>query len=176
MINLTPYNSNWPTLYQQEKIVLLKHINHLINTIEHIGSTSVPKLTSKPIIDILIGVESLKIADQYIIPTITKLNYSYIAKYEKELPERRYFQRLNHQGQHTHHIHLVETTSDFYKSHLLFRDYLRAHSHVAEQYAQHKLELAPQFTDSNEYAHAKTHFIQETLKQARQWHQSAFNY
>ncbi|ODN43071.1 GrpB family protein [Piscirickettsia litoralis] len=167
MIHLAPYNPDWPQRYQQEKKLLLSQAGQWITAIEHIGSTAVPGLTAKPIIDILIGVDLLQIADQCIVPTIIKLGYNYICQYEKELPERRYFQRLNDQGLHTHHIHLVETTSDFWQRHLLFRDYLRTHPTVAQQYAEHKLELAPQFTDSNDYAGAKTDFIQTTLASAK---------
>lgn len=166
MIKLEPYNQQWPFMYEQEKTALLKASGRWNIAIEHIGSTAVPGIHAKPIIDIMIGVSSLSVADQHLIEIYTTLGYDYIAVYEQDMPQRRYFQKNNVDKVRTHQIHLVEHGSEFWQRHLLFRNYLRANPAVAKAYAEHKLQLAPRYTDSNEYAMAKNDFIRAIENEA----------
>jgi len=85
-IIIAPYDPQWPILFEQEKHVLLKTLNEWPIMIEHIGSTAVPGLAAKPIIDIMIGVESLEIANHEFIAALTQLGYEYVPEYEKEIP------------------------------------------------------------------------------------------
>ncbi len=167
-ITIVNYDLRWPALYEAERARLLAAVGQYITAIEHVGSTSVPGLGAKPVIDIMLGVESLADADLCIEP-IVNLGYVYVPEYEDEIPNRRYFKKALADGTHTHHIHLVETTSAFWEDHLLFRDYLRAHPETAWDYERVKRSLAPYFNNGNDYANAKTDFILSVMEKARAW-------
>ncbi len=127
MIYLSPYNSKWPIDFDHEKAALQKaiHIDGL--EIEHIGSTAIPFIFAKPIIDIMIGVCKLSDVNDDIISIIEKNGYVYLKNYEVSMPYRRFFQKYNSDRIRTHHIHLVEINSHFWKRLILFRNYLCAH-------------------------------------------------
>ncbi len=166
MITLVPYNKEWSLLFEQEKILLLNAMREWEINVEHIGSTAISNIHAKPVIDIMIGIKDLSIADMYLIEIISSLGYDYINDYEVAMPERRYFQK-DLDNVRTHQIHLVEYDSSFWERHLLFRDYLRAHPNIAKHYESLKLDIAPKFTNTNQYASAKTEFIREIEKLAR---------
>ena len=168
-IIIVDYNPQWPAMFEKEKERILASIGQWVKAIEHIGSTAVSGLSSKPVIDIMIGVHTLAEADAHCVKRIEQLGYHYVPEYEKELPQRRYFRKVTPDGTHTHHIHLVEIDSEFWEHHLLFRDYLRAHQHVAQEYAQLKRMLSAQCTDCHEYTDAKTEFINKIMHKAQQW-------
>jgi len=154
---LTPSSSSWPRDFAAEKLFLQQHISLPIK-IEHIGSTSVDDLCAKPIIDILIGVDDESQLD-IPVPEIQGLGYQYISRYENEMPYRRFFLKEK-DAVRTHQIHMVAYKSTFWIRHLQFRDYLRAHAEVAEEYAALKRQLAERDWESgNDYADAKTDFI-----------------
>jgi GrpB-like predicted nucleotidyltransferase (UPF0157 family) len=137
-IILAEYNKHWPKVFQQERDILLETLKSSSALIEHIGSTSVPGLLSKPIIDIMIG-----------------------------LPDRRFFKKLVNNSA-THHINMTQINSEFWERHLLFRNYLRANPNVAGDYAALKTELAKHdWQDSNDFAVAKTAFVRRIESQAR---------
>jgi len=167
---IAPYDTNWPTMFAQERTRLADALcDHFVD-IQHIGSTSVPGLAAKPIIDILIAVRTLDEADQFCVRPIVALGYEYVKEFERETPMRRYFRKENADGVRTHHIHLVEIDSDWWTRHLLFRDYLRVHTEARHAYEAHKRELADrEWTTSNDYAEAKTDFIVKMMEQARAW-------
>ncbi len=145
-------------------------IGDYVVDIQHIGSTSVPGLGAKPVIDIMIGVRSLADADAYCIEPIVGLGYEYVKAFEVELPFRRYFRKDNADGVRTHQIHLVEITSEWWERHLIFRDYLRTHPEASEAYERLKRELAAQpFETTNDYADAKTEFITAMEVNAFAW-------
>ena len=128
---------------------------------EHIGSTAVPGLAPKPIIDILIGVKQLSEAREY-ISFLQKISYEYVSEFEKVVPERLFFRKgiLTR----THHIHLVEKESDFWERHLRFRDILRANPDIAREYELLKKDLALKFSfDRDAYSNSKTEFIERVL-------------
>lgn len=168
MIYLAPHDPHWAQLYQEEKQRLSHALGYLIIAIEHIGSTAIPNIVAKPVIDIMLGVRSLHDIDQHVIQSIEQLDYRYMPQYEIGMPFRRFFQKDNMNGTRTHHIHLVEISHSFWTDHLLFRDYLRTHPDSAKAYEQLKQKLAQQFTDTNAYAFAKTDFCKEILRKAKQ--------
>ncbi len=173
-ITIVDYDPNWTAQYTSESRLLMARIGQYIEQIEHVGSTSVPGLAAKPIIDILIGVQTLKIADTYCIQPIVEMGYIYKKAHEVAMPFRRYFYKLGdahtiESRGHTHHIHLVETGCAFWKDHLLFRDYLRSHPKDRNAYAKLKRELAPHFENGSDYATAKTEFIEMVKAKARLW-------
>ena len=153
-------------MYEHEKAEILEVIGNIIVAIEHIGSTAVPGLAAKPIIDIMVAVRKLEDAKSCIQPLQT-ITYEYLPELEAEMPDRRFF-RKGPRGAGTHHLHMVEIGSDFWERHLLFRDYLRVHPEAAQQYSQLKKELAPKFgSDRDAYTDAKTNFIESVVATAR---------
>ncbi len=157
-ITLVEYNSDWPGVFEQESGLLLSSLGDSVAQIEHIGSTAVPGLVSKPIIDIMVGLADFNAADS-LVPKVAELGYTYFPEFEDVMPNRRFFKKLV-DGTATHHIHMTEIDSEFWKRHLLFRDYLRANPNVAEEYALVKKELAKRdWKESNDFAKAKTEFI-----------------
>jgi GrpB-like predicted nucleotidyltransferase (UPF0157 family) len=164
-ITLSEYREEWVQSFADQQALLAVALAEDAAAIEHIGSTSVPCLVAKPIVDMMIGLLDFTLADS-VVPKIVALGYDYIAKYNAIMPYRRFFVR-ERQGVRTHHIHLVEIHCEFWNRHLLFRDYLRTHTEVMREYADLKKRLAErEWQDGNEYADAKTEFIRRIEKQA----------
>ena len=164
-MKIVDYSPRWPVLYEEEKNKILGVIGHKVVEIEHIGSTAVPGLGAKPIIDIMAGVSRLADAEECIEP-LQSIGYEYVPEYKVEIPERRYFRK----GPVTahRHLHMVEVVSEFWKRHLLFRDYLRVHPEVASEYLALKKDLAARYgTERNSYTEAKTTFIEQVVGRAR---------
>ncbi|WP_376795922.1 GrpB family protein [Thermogemmatispora sp.] len=165
---LVDYDPGWPLEYAAERQRLAEALSPWLVAIEHIGSTSVPGLAAKPIIDIMVAVGALSQAAHCIEPLHT-LGYAYQPEVERFIPERRYFRKLRGE-QETHHLHLVEYDSPFWRRHLLFRDYLRSHPATAQEYARLKRELAVRFPeDVAAYTEAKTAFIRRVEAEAAHW-------
>jgi GrpB-like predicted nucleotidyltransferase (UPF0157 family) len=169
-IIILPYDQNWPTLYEEEKARLQPALmGHAIG-VQHIGSTSVPGLAAKPIIDILVGARSLAEVDGFCIQPMIGLGYEYCPEFEDKTPQRRFFRRETPEGVRTHHVHLVEINSPWWLDHLLFRDTLRSNAQVRRDYEALKRRLAErEWESSQEYTEAKTEFILSALQEARAW-------
>ncbi len=164
-IVIASYSERWPVLFADERAAILAAIAPA--EVEHIGSTSVPGLAAKPIIDIMIGVESLERAAAC-IPALAALGYEYVPELEAQMPERRYLRKVLI-GVRTHQIHMVELGGAFWARHLLFRNYLRRHPQIAADYAALKRRLAAEFgADINGYTDAKTGFIRNVERLALQ--------
>lgn len=160
------YDPQWPILYEEEKDRIFGVIGHLVIAIEHIGSTAVRGLGAKPIIDIMVAVRRLKDAEECTEP-LQSIGYQYVPEYNDIIPERRYFHK-GPTGARTYHLHMVELTSDFWETHLLFRDFLRGHPEEAKEYYLLKKELAEKFgSDREGYTDAKTSFIESAVTKAR---------
>ncbi|MBN1284422.1 MAG: GrpB family protein [Anaerolineae bacterium] len=163
---ISDYDSNWPALYAAERARLLEAIGAHLVAIEHVGSTSVPGLSAKPVIDIILGVRRLGDAPACIAP-LAALGYEYRPGTEVSFPQRRYFRKMQ-AGRHTHHLHMVELTGDFWRRQILFRDYLRAHPGEAAEYDRLKRRLAAQYgADRAGYTDAKTAYIMDVEAKAR---------
>ncbi len=163
-IVIVDYDPAWAERYEAERQRLVAALGSRITVVEHVGSTSVPGLGAKPVIDIMIGVRHLDDA-QYCISPMQALGYEYVPALEAQLPERRYF-RQNTGGIRSHQVHMVEEGGAFWQRHLAFRDYLRAHPDAAREYEALKRALAAQYgADRAGYTDAKTEFIRriETL-------------
>ncbi len=164
-VEIVDYDPQWPVVYGEEKGRILDVIGRRIVAIEHVGSTAIPGLAAKPIIDIMVAVRRLADAEECIEP-LQSIGYEYVPEFEAELPERRFFRKGPPEAR-THHIHMIELTSEFWERHLLFRDYLRSHPDVAQQYYKLKKELADRYgSDREAYADAKTPFIESVLAMA----------
>jgi len=143
---LVPYCSDWPALFLQARAELAGVFAGLTVAIEHVGSTAVPGLAAKPIVDLLLGAPSL--ADIEVrIDAIAALGYEYIPRYEIELPMRRFFKRV---APRSCHLHAVAFGSAFWREQLAFRDALRGDPALAGQYRELKYRLAASFHDDAE--------------------------
>jgi GrpB-like predicted nucleotidyltransferase (UPF0157 family) len=162
-VRIDSYDRSWPVRFQEERRVLEKTLGKSITGgVHHVGSTSVPGLDAKPVIDILVGVDNLDSAHAY-IELLAGLGYMYSPYRANEML---WFCKPN-PAHRTHHLHLVPTDSPRFKAELVFRDYLRAHLGAAKEYAALKRQLAAQFEHDREaYTEAKAAFIQKTLERA----------
>ena len=115
-INIVKYNPNWTNIFHQTKLQLEKDLPDV--DIEHIGSTSVVGLMSKPIIDILIGIPNQINLDDC-IDIISSLGFTYISKYENDIPNRRFF-IFEINNKRTHHIHLVKKNTNWFKKKFMY--------------------------------------------------------
>jgi GrpB-like predicted nucleotidyltransferase (UPF0157 family) len=172
-VTVVPYDSLWPVLFEAEKIVLQRVLpTDLIGRIEHFGSTAIPGMWAKPIVDMLVEVSSLEKTRIIIAPILEQRGYDYFwraSEGESGPPFYAWFIRRDVNGKRTHHIHMVESHFNHWDR-LLFRDYLIAHPDIAFQYQELKLRLAEAFSgDRVAYTRAKTDFIQEVTVQAKEF-------
>ncbi|CAG1011366.1 Dephospho-CoA kinase [Burkholderiales bacterium] len=162
-IELAPYAIAWPARFKAEHILLRRAFAGAGVVIEHVGSTAVPGLAAKPIVDILLGAPELALIEAR-IPALEALGYTYVAKHEAVLPERRFFAKPAARPRSVH-LHAVVYGSPFWKNHLAFRDALRAHPALAQEYHRLKLDLAARFGEDRErYTEAKAPFIERVLR------------
>lgn len=163
-IIVVDYDPQWPVLFEQEKEGIIAALGDNALMIEHIGSTAVPELAAKPVIDIGVGIRSLADAP-VLIPCIEKLGYIYEPALEQLLPERRFFWKGT-RTVHTCHLHLAEVDNPVLLRPLHFRDYLRKHPGTAEEYAVLKKELAKICAqDIDAYVTGKTGFVEKVMFQ-----------
>lgn len=156
-----PYSSRWPVAFDAVRDELSSALVPVEAAIEHIGSTSVPGLAAKPVIDVLVGVRALADVESR-IAALGACGYDYIRKYERELPMRRYFVKPSVSSLRVH-VHAVERGS-LWREHLAFRDALRADAGLRARYQQLKLQLAAAHADDKSaYTAAKAPFIQSVL-------------
>jgi len=166
---LEEYNPKWPKMAIDEIEYLKKLLPHEhILDIQHVGSTAIPGMVAKPIIDIQIAVDSLVAAKEFAINILEANGYVYW--YDNPDPERMFFVKgMPPFGEkRTHHVHICEPSCPQWPNKILFRDYLIAHPEKAHQYATLKMELSEQHGyDREKYTDAKKQFVEEILKMAR---------
>jgi GrpB-like predicted nucleotidyltransferase (UPF0157 family) len=163
---IVEYDSKRKDVFAAEKELLSELFAGTNANIEHVGSTSIEGLGGKPIIDIMIGIDSISTVEER-RGQLAALHYLYMPQYEKEFPERRFF-RKPETGPRECHLHCTKTDSDFFRDHLDFRNYLMSNPGAAQEYFQLKQKLADQHGENRDaYTHAKTDFIQRSLEKAR---------
>ncbi|RQP21144.1 GrpB family protein [Piscinibacter terrae] len=164
---VAPYCAEWPLRFAEVKAELLPVFAPAAVAVEHIGSTAIPGLAAKPIIDVLLGTDSLATIENK-INGLSQLGYEYIAKYEGEFPNRRYFVRAAAASLPRVNLHAVVLGSSFWQEHLAFRNALRSNASLVAQYEQLKLQLASRFAhDRPSYTAAKAPFIEAVLASAQ---------
>ena len=167
-ILIAPYDPLWPREYAAEEARIMAACRDLPLRLEHVGSTSVPGLSAKPIIDILAGCPSREPRAPY-IAALRGLGYEHRGAFG--IPGRNYFRRGSPR---THHVHLVSWSSAFWRDQILFRDYLRSDPVAAQEYAVLKRELAAMFADDHaRYNEEKGPFINAIVRRARGEHSAA---
>jgi GrpB-like predicted nucleotidyltransferase (UPF0157 family) len=167
-IVVVDYDPSWPRMFDDERQRIACALGPVVLAIEHIGSTSVPGLAAKPIIDLLVGVTSRAALLPRGVEALGGLGYAYLPEYESWLPGELFF-RKGPPGPWTHHVHAMEPEGARWHDRLLFRDYLRAHPEAAGAYARLKRDLAASFGDDIAgYRDAKDAFVAATMMKARQ--------
>jgi GrpB-like predicted nucleotidyltransferase (UPF0157 family) len=159
-IRIVAYDPEWPARFEEERAALSEAIGGWVTGgIHHVGSTAVPGLDAKPIVDILIGVEDLE-SSRGCFDSLGELGYLYAPYRVEEM----HWLCKPHPSRRTHHLHLVPAGSARFRDELAFRDRLRADPQLAARYAELKRRLAIRFEDDREaYTEAKGDFIASAL-------------
>jgi len=157
-VEIQPYDSEWPGRFALERERLMNLFPAAFRGIEHIGSTAVPGLAAKPVIDLMAGVDSIGVADELMNP-LCQCGYDTSKEFNATLKDRRWLM-LHANGRRTHHLHLVIHGHPDWLQRLAFRDALRADPVLAARYEILKRSLAALHADDREaYTKAKTGFI-----------------
>ena len=161
-VKLEKYNKNWEMMYKEEKANLEKIFGDLAIDIQHIGSTAIKNICAKPIIDIAVGVKSLKEFNK-IKKNFLKEPYSI-----KEDPTDGEELVIKGYSDTQFLIHIMEVNSERFKNTILFRDYMNNNEKYAKEYEKIKIYLANKYANNRKkYTESKNEFIKKILKQAR---------
>ncbi len=168
-VEVVPYDPAWAKLFRAEVDVLTRVFGDQLVAIYHIGSTAIPGIVAKPVLDFLVEVHNIQKVDG-LNTAMEKLGYQPRGEYG--IPGRRYFVKQTGEV-HTHHVHTFQSGDPQVKRHLNFRDYLIAHPQDALAYSRLKEDLARRFPeDMDSYIAGKNDFIQHIDEKALQWGQS----
>jgi GrpB-like predicted nucleotidyltransferase (UPF0157 family) len=161
------YDPQWPSLFALERSRAEAAVGPWVEAVEHVGSTAVPGLDAKPVVDLMVSVRDIRSAGRC-IRSLEEIGYSYWAVNPN--PEQMLFVKFADAGRtsRTHNLHVMEAGGDLWNDMLVFQDHLRLHLEAADEYARLKHVLAERFRDDREaYTRAKTDFISVMLEQAR---------
>ena len=167
MLEIVPYDPQWPAAYAAEAARIHAALGVMALRIEHNGSTAVPGLAAKPVIDIQVSVATLEPIDAFRGP-LQSIGYVHLPHADDSFCP--FFHRP-HDWPHTHHVHVVQAGGREERRTLAFRDYLRDHAAVAAEYAELKMRVAREFNASGKrshdaYAGAKSAFIERVIGEA----------
>jgi GrpB-like predicted nucleotidyltransferase (UPF0157 family) len=163
-IEIVPYNSEWPRMFEEESDKLKKLFSDYRSVIEHIGSTAIPDINAKPVIDIMLGFLD-DITQEEMIKKLVDLGYEWWEK-DRHKHVRLFFVKWNEKKtKRTHQIHAMhQTGSEFWKDHIAFRDKLRADSDLAKEYSDLKNSLMKEVKNNrHKYIEGKTAFVKRVL-------------
>lgn len=164
-VKLAPYHPEWIGLFQVEKEAIQGTFGDEVIGIEHIGSTAIPGMIAKPILDFMVAVNSLDGYERF-TPKFEQLGYQFMRDNRDEQEHVLFIK--GPEEKRTHYLKLTTLDSDFWKEHILFRDYLINHPDRAEQYIELKQSLLEKHGGEREkYTKEKEDFIKETLELAR---------
>jgi GrpB-like predicted nucleotidyltransferase (UPF0157 family) len=171
-VAVVPYDPDWPAMFERERDHLLACLpNDLVKRVEHIGSTAVPGLAAKPIVDVLVEVSDLEETKTRIAPLLEAQGYDYFwrpSSGDDTPPFYAWFIKRDGSGVRTHHIHMVEAHFEHWDR-LLFRDYLIQHPEVAREYAELKIRLSERHDrDRVAYTQAKSDFVAAVTAKAKE--------
>jgi GrpB-like predicted nucleotidyltransferase (UPF0157 family) len=159
-VTVVPYDARWVALFGHAAEELAGALGPALLAVHHVGSTAVPGLCAKPILDMLVSIPDLGRA-RGLVPSLADLGYEF--RPAEEIPDRHYFRRLR-SDHRTHHLSLAEPASHHHRVTLAFRDALRADSGLAMEYGALKRQLAERFPrDRAAYIEGKTGFVTRVL-------------
>jgi GrpB-like predicted nucleotidyltransferase (UPF0157 family) len=166
-VEVVPHNPKWRDAFAEEKQHILQAFGDNVVAIHHIGSTAIPSIYAKPIIDLLVEVKAIAKIDRCNLSMVA-LGYETMGEFG--IPSRRFFRKNNAAGVRTHHVHAFEVSNPELEKHLAFRDYMIAHQEDAQQYSELKRELARKYPhDIDSYMDGKDEFIQQMNAKAAKW-------
>jgi GrpB-like predicted nucleotidyltransferase (UPF0157 family) len=166
-VEILPHDPLWASAFRNEAALIFSLLPNGIVSIEHIGSTAIPEIHAKPVIDILCAVSSLEIVDR---AASSLRAVGYIAKGEHGITGRRFFQKLNNAGQRTHHVHMFLQGSPHLRRHIGFRDFLLAHPDRALEYSQAKVAILKDGVSSRQvYQDKKAPLVAQLEAEALAW-------
>ena len=161
---LAPHDPAWARLFADEAARIRAALGARPAEVAHVGSTAVPGLSAKPILDLMVGIAPDRDVAPYVAP-LEGIGYAYCG--EHGLPGRHYFVRDDASGRRTHHLHVVALDGAIWRAHLAFRDALRASPERRAAYEALKHDLAARHAGERlAYTEGKAAFIHETLRQA----------
>ncbi len=167
LVRVVPHNPEWKQAFIAESQKLATVLADNLVKIHHIGSTAIPGIHAKPIIDFLVEVKDINLVDKQ-TPVIEQLGYEAMGEFG--LVGRRYFRKESSPGIRIHHVHVYQIDSSEVERHLAFRDYIIAHPQEAEQYSQLKQKLAQKYPrDIEAYMDGKDQFVKQIEAKALQW-------
>jgi GrpB-like predicted nucleotidyltransferase (UPF0157 family) len=169
-VEVVPHDPQWRDAFEAEAKHVVAALGENVVAIHHIGSTAIPNIYAKPVIDLLVEVRDITEVDGQ-SSAMESLGYEVMGEYG--IPGRRYFRKDNQEGIRTHHIHAFEAGSAEVERHLAFRDYMIAHHGDAQRYSELKKKLAEEHPQSIDgYMDGKDSFIKEMNRRAAQWRTS----
>jgi GrpB-like predicted nucleotidyltransferase (UPF0157 family) len=160
-VELVDHDPSWAELFEAERGRISAIFDGRAVGIEHVGSTSVPDLCAKPIVDVLVGLRELELSDDD-VESMRSLGYEYLGEYG--LPGRLFFRK----EPRTHHVHVVAHGGEHWERQLMFRDALRSDTEERERYDEFKRRLAAEGHPRDVYTELKTPFIREVEARARE--------
>jgi GrpB-like predicted nucleotidyltransferase (UPF0157 family) len=166
-VEVVPHSRQWRDAFAAESKHVAAALGDNVIAIHHIGSTAIPDIYAKPIIDLLVEVKDIHGVDER-SSAMESIGYEVMGEYG--ISGRRYFRRNNSEGIRTHHIHAFESGLAEIERHLAFRDYLIAHPKDAQRYSELKRQLGKEHADDIEaYMDGKDAFIKEMDHKAAHW-------
>jgi GrpB-like predicted nucleotidyltransferase (UPF0157 family) len=173
-VAVVAYNCRWPEMFEQERLHLMSCLpRDLVKRIEHFGSTAIPGLSAKPIVDILVEVTSLDETKKRIAPLLVAQGYEYFWRPtwgDDTPPFYAWFIKRDRNGNRTHPIHMVEDHFEHWDR-LLFRNYLIEHPDIAQEYGNFKIKLSgAHHNDRVAYTQAKSNFIRKVTEKAKRYY------
>jgi len=165
-VEVVPYDETWKAKFELEEDRLRNLLGDLIVNVHHIGSTAIPGIYAKPVVDILVEVKEINKVDEF-NPGMKQLGY--LVKGEFGISGRRFFIKGTEENR-THHVHVYEVGDVEVGRHVNFRDYLKLHPDVAVEYSQLKTKLADQYPyDIDAYMYEKQRFIKDIEMKIMLW-------
>ena len=162
-VGIVSYNPNWKEIYKEESKKIKNVLSDIIVDIHHIGSTAIPGIKAKPVIDILVEVKDIEAVGRY-NNKMEELGYEVMG--EHGIPKRRFFRKGG--NKRTHHIHIFQVGNEEIERYINFKEYLIAHPDKAWEYSKLKEKLANKYTyDVENYTNGKSDFIKEIDRKAK---------
>jgi GrpB-like predicted nucleotidyltransferase (UPF0157 family) len=169
-VEVVPHNPRWREAFEAEAKHIAAALGANVVAVHHIGSTAIPNIYAKPIVDLLIEVRDIAEVDGR---SSAMESHGYEVMGEYGIPGRRYFRKDNEEGIRTHHVHAFKAGSAEVERHLAFRDYMIAHPEDAQRYSELKRKLAEEHPQSiDAYMDGKDGFIKEMDRRAKRWRTS----
>lgn len=170
-VEVVPHDPRWRDAFEAEAKQIANALGHNAVAIHHIGSTAIPRIHAKPVIDLLVEVDDIQAIDAR-SSAMESIGYEVMGEFG--IPGRRYFRKDDQHGIRTHQVHAFQAGSGEVMRHLAFRDYMIAHPADAQRYSELKRRLAEEYPwHMDGYVDGKDGFIKEMDRRAAEWRASS---